>query len=48
MVLLDRVLGTQFLFTKFAEAADVICYQHIFWFYSHPGRLHHDVARVQE
>ena len=35
MVLFDRVLGTNF----FQEAAggDVISYQHIFWFYSHPA-----------
>src|SRR5438093_2041564 len=35
MVLFDRVLHTNFF--QFAAGADVISYQHIFWFYSHPA-----------
>ena len=35
MVLFDRVLGTQFF--QFAGGGDVVSYQHIFWFYSHPA-----------
>ncbi|MGB6424892.1 MAG: cbb3-type cytochrome c oxidase subunit I [Solirubrobacterales bacterium] len=35
MVLFDRVLGTNFF--QFAAGGDVISYQHIFWFYSHPA-----------
>ncbi|MEA2480541.1 MAG: cytochrome c oxidase subunit [Thermoleophilaceae bacterium] len=34
-VLLDRALGTHF-FTA-AQGGDVIMYQHVFWFYSHPA-----------
>src|SRR5436853_6354299 len=35
MVLLDRVLHRNFF--DFAAGGDVISYQHIFWFYSHPA-----------
>src|SRR6187200_861512 len=35
MVLFDRLLGTQFF--EFAGGGDVVSYQHIFWFYSHPA-----------
>ncbi|HET7052803.1 MAG TPA: cbb3-type cytochrome c oxidase subunit I [Solirubrobacterales bacterium] len=35
MVLMDRVLHTNFF--QFAAGGDVISYQHIFWFYSHPA-----------
>jgi cytochrome c oxidase subunit 1 len=35
MVLFDRVLGTNFF--QAAAGGDVISYQHIFWFYSHPA-----------
>jgi cytochrome c oxidase subunit 1 len=35
MVLFDRILGTQFF--QFAAGGDVVSYQHIFWFYSHPA-----------
>lgn len=35
MVLFDRVLGTNFF--QFATGGDVVSYQHIFWFYSHPA-----------
>ncbi len=35
MVLLDRAVGTNFF--QAAAGGDVISYQHIFWFYSHPA-----------
>ena len=35
MVLFDRALDTQFF--EFAGGGDVVSYQHIFWFYSHPA-----------
>ena len=35
MVLFDRALGTNFFQAAFG--GDVISYQHIFWFYSHPA-----------
>ena len=35
MVLFDRILGMNFF--NFLEGGDVISYQHIFWFYSHPA-----------
>ena len=35
MVLFDRALGTNFF--QAAAGGDVLCYQHIFWFYSHPA-----------
>jgi cytochrome c oxidase subunit 1 len=35
MVLLDRILHTNFF--QFAAGGDVVSYQHIFWFYSHPA-----------
>ncbi|HEY1853549.1 MAG TPA: cbb3-type cytochrome c oxidase subunit I [Solirubrobacterales bacterium] len=35
MVLLDRVLHTNFF--NYAAGGDVVSYQHIFWFYSHPA-----------
>jgi len=35
MVLFDRILGMNFF--QFLEGGDVLAYQHIFWFYSHPA-----------
>ena len=35
MVLFDRILGMNFF--NFAAGGDVVSYQHIFWFYSHPA-----------
>ena len=35
MVLFDRILHTNFF--QFGSGGDVISYQHIFWFYSHPA-----------
>ena len=35
MVLFDRALGMNFF--QFLEGGDVLSYQHIFWFYSHPA-----------
>ncbi len=35
MTFFDRVLGMNFF--NFLEGGDVISYQHIFWFYSHPA-----------
>ncbi|HVY77659.1 MAG TPA: cbb3-type cytochrome c oxidase subunit I [Solirubrobacterales bacterium] len=35
MVLFDRLLHTNFF--QFAGGGDVVSYQHIFWFYSHPA-----------
>ena len=35
MVLCDRILHTNFF--QFATGGDVVAYQHIFWFYSHPA-----------
>ena len=35
MVLFDRVLGMNFF--QFLQGGDVLAYQHIFWFYSHPA-----------
>jgi cytochrome c oxidase subunit 1 len=35
MVLFDRALGTNFF--QAAAGGDVLSYQHIFWFYSHPA-----------
>ncbi|HVX33250.1 MAG TPA: cbb3-type cytochrome c oxidase subunit I [Solirubrobacterales bacterium] len=35
MVLLDRILHMNFF--QFGSGGDVISYQHIFWFYSHPA-----------
>ncbi|MBS1676153.1 MAG: cbb3-type cytochrome c oxidase subunit I [Actinobacteria bacterium] len=35
MVLFDRILHTNFF--EFAAGGDVVSYQHIFWFYSHPA-----------
>ncbi|MBS1880868.1 MAG: cbb3-type cytochrome c oxidase subunit I, partial [Actinobacteria bacterium] len=35
MVLLDRLMHTNFF--DFAAGGDVVSYQHIFWFYSHPA-----------
>ena len=35
MVLFDRLMHTNFF--QFAGGGDVISYQHIFWFYSHPA-----------
>jgi cytochrome c oxidase subunit 1 len=35
MVLFDRALGTNFF--QAAAGGDVVSYQHIFWFYSHPA-----------
>src|SRR5687767_11427319 len=35
MVLLDRILHTNFF--QFGAGGDVVSYQHIFWFYSHPA-----------
>ncbi|MCB0827440.1 MAG: cbb3-type cytochrome c oxidase subunit I [Solirubrobacterales bacterium] len=35
MVFFDRALGMNFF--QFLEGGDVISYQHIFWFYSHPA-----------
>ncbi|MBN8870042.1 MAG: cbb3-type cytochrome c oxidase subunit I [Solirubrobacterales bacterium] len=35
MVLLSRIMGMNFF--NFLEGGDVVSYQHIFWFYSHPA-----------
>ena len=35
MVFFDRILGMNFF--NFLEGGDVVSYQHIFWFYSHPA-----------
>lgn len=35
MTMFDRILGTQFF--NWAGGGDVVSYQHIFWFYSHPA-----------
>ena len=35
MVFFDRILGMNFF--NFLQGGDVISYQHIFWFYSHPA-----------
>jgi cytochrome c oxidase subunit 1 len=35
MVMFDRVMGTQFFVPE--GGGDVIMYQHVFWFYSHPA-----------
>jgi cytochrome c oxidase subunit 1 len=35
MTLFDRVMGTHFF--DAAQGGDVIMYQHVFWFYSHPA-----------
>jgi cytochrome c oxidase subunit 1 len=35
MVLFDRILHTNFF--QFVNGGDVVAYQHIFWFYSHPA-----------
>ncbi len=35
MVLFDRIMHTNFF--QFGSGGDVISYQHIFWFYSHPA-----------
>jgi cytochrome c oxidase subunit 1 len=35
MVFFDRALGMNFF--QFLEGGDVVSYQHIFWFYSHPA-----------
>ena len=35
MTLFDRVMGTNFF--QAANGGDVIAYQHVFWFYSHPA-----------
>ena len=35
MVLFDRLMHTNFF--QFGSGGDVISYQHIFWFYSHPA-----------
>jgi cytochrome c oxidase subunit I len=36
-VLLDRALDFQFFSTANAAGGDVLMYQHVFWFYSHPA-----------
>src|SRR5213594_1856793 len=35
MVLLDRAIGTDFF--QFSHSGQVLMYQHVFWFYSHPA-----------
>ncbi len=35
MVLFDRIMGMNFF--DFVQGGDVLSYQHIFWFYSHPA-----------
>ena len=45
-VMFDRVLHTHFFNPD--EGGYVLGYQHIFWFYSPPGRLHHDAARLRD
>ena len=53
MQLLDRTAGTNFFSPpnwSIANGPPVVgggqplLWQHLFWFYSHPGRLHHDLA----
>jgi len=36
-VLLDRALGFDFFRTASSAGGDVLMYQHVFWFYSHPA-----------
>jgi cytochrome c oxidase subunit I len=36
-VLLDRALGFKFFATANGAGGDVLMYQHVFWFYSHPA-----------
>jgi cytochrome c oxidase subunit 1 len=36
-VLLDRALGFNFFQTQGGAGGDVLMYQHVFWFYSHPA-----------
>ena len=49
-VLLDTALHFHFFdaFVGAGKNGNVIMYQHVFWFYSAPGGLHHDAARVRD